>query len=66
MRFLRVSRRRDLKCMTKVASAVLIMREANAPSWTSDTDLGLAAWTEQYIQWLTSAPIAIQESVATK
>ena len=52
--------------MTKVASAVLIMREADAPSWTSDMDLGLTAWTEQYIQWLTTAQIAIQESVAAK
>lgn len=57
---------RDLKCMTKVASAVLILREGNATEWTSELDAGFDAWLAEYIKWLTTAQLAVEESKATK
>ncbi|GJE86341.1 alginate lyase family protein [Phanerochaete sordida] len=55
----------DLKCMVKIVSAVLLLRETQAPKWTSDIDAGLTAWAQQYVQWLTTADIAKQERAAT-
>lgn len=57
---------RDLKCMSKVTSAVLIMRQGQAAEWTPDLDLNLTLWATEYIQWLTTSQIAIEESEATK
>jgi hypothetical protein len=56
----------DLKCMVKIVNAVLVLRAGNAPCWTSEIDEGLVAWTESYIRWLTSSPIALSEAAATK
>ena len=58
--------RRDLKCMAKVVSGVLILRGGKAPGWTSEVDAGLVNWTKEYIPWLTSAPIALKEKAAAK
>ncbi|KAI0265334.1 chondroitin AC/alginate lyase [Gloeopeniophorella convolvens] len=55
----------DLKCMAKVATAVLVLREGKAPEWNSTVDSGLVSWTNQYIQWLTTSPIALGEAAAT-
>ena len=56
----------DLKCMSKVVSGVLILREGRAAEWTSDIDLALTSWTQEYITWLMSASIALEEKAATK
>jgi hypothetical protein len=56
----------DLKCMSKLVSGVLMMRNGSAPAWTNDLDSGLNAWVTQYIQWLTTADLALQEKAATK
>ena len=56
----------DLKCMTKVVDAVLILRAGNAAGWTETIDSGLVNWTTTYIGWLTSNEIALQEAVAPK
>ncbi|EIN14695.1 chondroitin AC/alginate lyase [Punctularia strigosozonata HHB-11173 SS5] len=55
----------DLKCMSKLVSGILILREGNAAEWTSDLDSSLVSWTKEYITWLTTADIAIQEKEAT-
>ncbi|KAH9851065.1 chondroitin AC/alginate lyase [Lenzites betulinus] len=54
----------DLKCMTKLVSGVLILREGKAAEWTSEIDTGLTNWTNSYIDWLTTAQIALQEEAA--
>lgn len=55
----------DLKCMSKLVSGVLMMRNGSAPAWTTDIDSGLNSWVTQYIQWLTTADLALQEKAAT-
>ncbi|RDX42880.1 chondroitin AC/alginate lyase [Lentinus brumalis] len=55
----------DLKCMAKVVSGILVLREGKAPEWTSDIDTALNNWTKEYISWLTSASIALEEKAAT-
>ena len=56
----------DLKCMSKVVSGVLILREGRAAEWTSSIDLALTLWTQEYITWLMSASIALEEKAAPK
>lgn len=56
----------DLKCMSKIVSAVLALREGKAQGWTNGIDAALVAWTKEYIQWLTTAGIALEEKAATK
>lgn len=57
---------RDLKCMAKIASGVLLLRQGKAPEWTSDIDTAFNEWIKSYIQWLTTADIAIQERKSAK
>ena len=52
--------------MTKIVSAVLLLREAKAPLWTADIDTAFTSWAQQYIQWLTTAEIALEERKAAK
>ena len=56
----------DLKCMVKVVNAVLVLRAGQAPGWTSAIDSALVNWTNSYINWLTSSPIALPAAVANK
>ncbi|KAG9086917.1 hypothetical protein FS749_003284 [Ceratobasidium sp. UAMH 11750] len=55
----------DLKCMTKIVSGVLMMRNGSAPAWTSDLDAGLNAWVTKYLVWVTTAELSLQEKAAT-
>jgi hypothetical protein len=52
--------------MSKIASGVLLLRESKAAVWTSDIDSGFNTWINAYIQWLTTADIALQERQAAK
>ncbi|KAI0634347.1 chondroitin AC/alginate lyase [Trametes polyzona] len=54
----------DLKCMSKLVSGVLILREGKASEWTSEIDTQLTNWTKSYIEWLTTAKIALEEQAA--
>ena len=56
----------DLKAIAKVTTAVLILRKGNSTLWTSDLDTQLISWTNEYITWLETAKIAVEESVAPK
>jgi len=55
----------DLKCMTKIVSGILILRNGKAPEWTSDLDSQFVTWVLEYITWLQTADIAIQERNST-
>ncbi|KAF8177692.1 chondroitin AC/alginate lyase [Pholiota molesta] len=54
----------DLKAMAKVTSAVLLLRKGGSTLWTSDLDNQLIVWTTQYVNWLETADIAVQEALA--
>ncbi|KAL1948381.1 hypothetical protein VTO73DRAFT_12456 [Trametes versicolor] len=54
----------DLKCMAKLVSGVLILREGNAAEWTSEIDTGFTTWAANYSTWLTTASIALEEEAA--
>ena len=55
----------DLHHITKLVSAVLILRATGADAWTPTLDNGLKAWCTQYVQWLVTSPIALEEKSAT-
>ncbi|KAJ3574879.1 hypothetical protein NP233_g1459 [Leucocoprinus birnbaumii] len=54
----------DLKCMVKIVSGILILRKGKSPAWTTDLDNNMNAWVTQYISWLETAKIAIEEAEA--
>ncbi|TFK52748.1 chondroitin AC/alginate lyase [Heliocybe sulcata] len=54
----------DLKCMTKVANAILILRDSGSTEWTSELDSQMVEWTKKYISWLQTASIAQEEGSA--
>lgn len=56
----------DLRQMTMVTSTILILREGNSPDWTNDLDTQMNNWTTNYINWLTTSPIATGEQSADK
>lgn len=55
----------DLKGMTKIISGILIFRLANNSDWTSDLDTQMTNWTTQYISWLQTNTLGLQEAAAT-
>lgn len=55
----------DLKGMTKITSGILILRMANNSDWTSELDTQMTNWTTQYITWLQTNTLALQEAAAT-
>lgn len=55
----------DLHGMSKVASGILVLRAMNAPGWTPQLDAAMNAWSNKYIAWLKSSPIALEEKAAT-
>ncbi|CAE6405612.1 unnamed protein product [Rhizoctonia solani] len=55
----------DLKCMSKLVSGVLMLRNGSSSAWTSDINSGLNAWVTSYIGWLTTNKLALQEKAAT-
>ncbi|KAH7915931.1 chondroitin AC/alginate lyase [Hygrophoropsis aurantiaca] len=54
----------DLKCMAKVANAILILRNGNSPHWTQELDAGMVDWCNRFISWFTSYWIALEEAIA--
>ncbi|KAG6847089.1 hypothetical protein H0H93_010246 [Arthromyces matolae] len=51
--------------MTKVVTAIEILRKTNCSDWTSDLDGQMNSWTSKYIGWLESANISLEEEAAT-
>ena len=52
--------------MAKIASGVLVLRQGKAQSWTSDIDTQFQTWLKEYITWMTTNTLALQEKAATK
>jgi hypothetical protein len=52
--------------MAKIASALLILRKGNSPDWTADLDNQMITWSNQYITWLTTSRLAIEEEESLK
>lgn len=57
---------RDLKCMAKIATGLMILREGKSTAWTSDLDTQMNNWTNSYIQWVETADLALQEKASVK
>ena len=43
-----------------------MLRLANSTEWTSDLDTQMTNWTTQYITWLQTNKLALEEQAATK
>ncbi|KAF9233040.1 chondroitin AC/alginate lyase [Melanogaster broomeanus] len=54
----------DLKCMAKVANAILILRNGNSAFWTQDLDDAMVNWCTRFVGWVTSYWIALEEAAA--
>ncbi|TXT07333.1 hypothetical protein VHUM_03053 [Vanrija humicola] len=54
----------DLKPMAKLASGILLFRDGNAEGWNSTIDGDLQAWVKEYIGWITTNKIALEEKDA--
>ncbi|KAJ7754838.1 chondroitin AC/alginate lyase [Mycena metata] len=54
----------DLRGFAKIASGILILRQHGSSDWTADIDSQMGAWCQQYINWLQTAPTALQAAAA--
>ncbi|KAG6884546.1 hypothetical protein C0993_010215 [Termitomyces sp. T159_Od127] len=54
----------DLKGMAKIVTGIEILRKMNCTDWTSDLDNKMHSWTNEYIKWLESASMSLEEEAA--
>lgn len=54
----------DLKCMAKVTTGILVLRQGSSPHWTSDLDAKMVNWTTTYVHWMQTSQIAYGEFTA--
>ncbi|RDB17371.1 hypothetical protein Hypma_001833 [Hypsizygus marmoreus] len=54
----------DLKGMAKIVTGIIILRNKKSTDWTTDLDNQMNAWTKEYITWLETAPISLEEGHA--
>lgn len=52
--------------MAKVVTGIMVLRARKAPEWTADLDNKMIGWTKEYVTWLQTASIAIEEAQSTK
>jgi hypothetical protein len=52
--------------MAKVTSAILLLRKGGSTAWTKDLDQKMISWSNDYINWLETADIALDEAAANK
>jgi hypothetical protein len=52
--------------MAKVTSAILLLRKGRSTAWTKDLDNRMISWSNEYIKWMETADIAIEEANADK
>jgi hypothetical protein len=52
--------------MSKITSAILLLRKGKSTAWTKDLDDKMISWSNEYIQWLETSEIAIKEADAAK
>lgn len=55
----------DLKTMSKITSALLVLREGKSTSWTTSQDNAMNTWITAYLKWLQTNPIGTEELAAT-
>ncbi|KAF7293086.1 Chondroitin AC/alginate lyase [Mycena indigotica] len=51
----------DLKGMAKVVSGILTLRKLKSSDWTDDIDSRLITWANQYINWLETSKLGVDE-----
>lgn len=56
----------DLRGVTKIANAVQLLRQSNAPDWTLDRDRRMVGWAKGYINWLQTSLIGKKSGTAAK
>lgn len=56
----------DLRGITKIANAVQLLRQSNAPDWNLDKDRRMVNWVKAYLNWLQTSPIGKKASLAAK
>ncbi|EJD39569.1 chondroitin AC/alginate lyase [Auricularia subglabra TFB-10046 SS5] len=54
----------DMKTISKVGSAILLMRKAKFAGWTADDDTKFNSWAKQFIGWLETHPFGHDEGTA--
>ncbi|KAI0317023.1 chondroitin AC/alginate lyase [Amylostereum chailletii] len=54
----------DLRCMAKIATGILVLRQGQSKAWTSVLDAAIVSWSRKYIHWLETSPIALGEALA--
>jgi len=52
--------------MAKVTTGILVLRKGKSALWTTDLDNQMIDWTREYVTWLETAEIAIEERDSTK
>ena len=52
--------------MAKVTSAILLLRKGGSTAWTKDLDERMISWSNDYIKWMETAEIALEEAAAAK
>ena len=52
--------------MAKITSAILLLRKKGSTAWTKDLDDRMISWSNDYIEWIETADIAIEEANAEK
>ena len=52
--------------MAKVTTGILVLRKGKSTLWTTELDNQMISWAKEYITWLETAKIAIEERDATK
>ena len=52
--------------MAKITSAILLLRKGGSTAWTKDLDERMISWSNEYIEWMETADVAIEEATATK
>ncbi|KAF7329577.1 Chondroitin AC/alginate lyase [Mycena kentingensis (nom. inval.)] len=51
----------DLKGMSKVVSGILILRLMKSEDWTDDIDARMVAWAKEYVTWLETNKLGVDE-----
>jgi hypothetical protein len=51
----------DLKSMTKIVTGILILRQGRSEDWTAELDEQMNGWCREYIGWLETSPLALDE-----
>ncbi|KAJ7662521.1 chondroitin AC/alginate lyase [Mycena polygramma] len=51
----------DLKGFVKIVSAIMVLRKRKCTDWTDEIDNQMIAWVQQYINWLETSQLGMDE-----